>query len=271
MRSDRYGSVLTIRYDLSSTEQVERTDDLMGRLDRRLPIGFDHGGSGPVLTVWLGWEDPMADVVRTIEARTFPGFESFVTRDVEACSRFLLVVDRTERREPIGFVARVTSLEYGPRAVVTQAVGLPMFDEVLAANPELSLKEATGYYAERGVNLSSCVAVETQVRLSDDVTAPGGGLRWSDYAYIEMFRALMAGPPGERVVFAHVNRATRRSLGAIGADIWDFAGRSGLRSPAAVVGEHDADYSPACVPGSVENIAMFRELETLAAPTVTFG
>lgn len=250
------------RYDLPAEDLAARGDELVGR------VRAGAGEAAPVGVAWIAPDHALADVVRTLEARWFPDIAGFTSPDVEARCRFLVVVDLAEPAS-IAHVMRTSSRGRGPDPA-PGTVGIPMADEVVEANEGITADDVVAHYRDRDVDLRRCQAVETNIRVSRSPAAPTG-LRWSDHAYIAVFRDVMRGPEGERGVFAHLNAAAVRSLSAIGITHEPFAGQEGLRSPAAQEGTFDDRYAPAFIPSTPANVGVFRDLEALAAPEVRVG
>lgn len=254
------------RYDLSDDELDARRSELVAAVAA--------GATGSEVGVaWVPPGDPGADVVRTSEAQVFPDIAGFMTDAVESRCRFVAVVDLAQGAHRLVHAFRVSSLRFGPSGDGGDSViGIPMVEEVVEANPPITMDEVVGHYRDRGIEMSDCVAVETNFRIAPDGTAPSG-LRWSDYGYIAVFRELVRDleRPGDRGVFAHLNAAARHSLGAVGIEPEAFAGRSGLRSPAGQEGTYDDRYAPSFLHATEAHVQVFRDLEPVAAPEVDLG
>lgn len=249
------------RYDLSPEELAAASDELLRRVRA-------EAGGAPVAVAWIAPDHPLADVVRALEARWFPDIAGFTSPEVEARCRFLVVAD-IGGPSSIAHVMRTSTLRGGPDPA-PGTVGIPMADEVVEANEGITAEEVVAHYRDRDVDLRRCLAVETNIRVSASPASPTG-LRWSDHAYIAVFQEVMRGPEGERGIFAHLNEAAVRSLGAIGVTHEPFARREGLRSPAAQEGTFDDRYAPAFIPSTPGNVGVFRDLEALASPLVRVG
>lgn len=221
-----------------------------------------------VAVAWIDPTHPHAEVVRRYEVVAFPDIAAFTPPEVEARCRFLAVVDLAAGEVVHGF--RVSSARFGPDVVDDSSSGVPMVDEVVEVNASITLAEVRDRYRRQGVDIATCVAVETNFRVVGG-HAPSG-LRWSDLGYVAVFLELMVDgvTSGERGVFAHLNEAARQSLRAIGVEAQPFAGDPELRSPASQEGTFDDRYAPAFVPDTDENVAVFQALTALAAPSLRF-
>lgn len=250
------------RYDLAGEELARRRADLVREVLSGAP-------AAEAVVGWVPPDHPGADVVRTEEARVFPDIVGFMSDEVEARCRFLVVVDPASE-SGLTHAFRVSSLRYGPRgATEGELIGIPMVDEVIEANPPLTAAEVEDFHRARDIRLEYCIAVETNLRVTSEGSAPSG-VRWSDYGYIALFQEAK-GPPevdGGRAVFAHLNAAARRSLDAVGAECQPFLGRPELRSPAAQEGTFDDRYSPSSIPSTEVNLRVFGQLAEMGAPEV---
>lgn len=251
---------MTARYDLTPTEIDEERARLLDHV-------ASEAGTEPVVVAWVHPDASAANVIRTMEAEVFPEITAFMSDEVEERSRFLVVVDRAEEPRLV-HVFRVTGGRFGPAPASGDVIGIPMVDEVIEANDDVTAAEVLAYYREHGIDLWRCIAVETNFRIAGGRAA--SGLRWSDYAYLGAFGELMRGEdyPNDRGIFAHMNEPAVRSLAAIGVTSDPFAGRPELRSPAAQEGTYDDRYSPLFIPPTPEILGVMREIVPLAAVEV---
>lgn len=216
-----------------------------------------------VVLLWLDARDPRAEVVRALELQAFPEIEAFLDDDVERWCRFLVVVDVEPASPAIGHVFRVSGHRFGPQD--SSEIGMPTIDEIIEANPEVTLEEVFAYYEEDGFDLRASIAIETSLRV-DAPRRGARGVRWSDIGYVELFREANRGQGDDVVpgVFAHVNQGSVRSLAGIGIQVDRFLGRDDLRSPAGQEGTFDDRYFPAFISGGGQNGVIFRSLDALA-------
>lgn len=256
---------MTARYDLGPTELDEERGRLLARV-------VAEAGDEPAVVAWVHPEASAANVIRTLEAEVFPEISAFMSDEVEERSRFLTVVDLGEEGPRLAHVFRVTGSRFGgkpPRP--SDEIGIPMVDEVIEVNEDVTVGEVHDHYRAQGIDLGMCIAVETNFRLAGG--AAPSGLRWSDLAYISAFCELMRGEdyPPDRGIFAHMNEAAIGSLAAIGVAAEPFNGRPELRSPAAHEGTYDDRYAPTFIPPTPEILGVMRELVPLAVPEVEVG
>lgn len=257
------------RYDLVGDELEAQRRALVDEIVSVAP-------SGEAAVGWIPPDHPGADVVRAEEARVFPDIVGFMSDEIEARCRFLVVIDLASETG-LTHAFRVSSLRYRDGArpgdrTDSATIGIPMVDEVIEANPPLTAAEVEDFYRTRGIGLELCIAVETNLRVTPQGSAPSG-MRWSDYGYIALFQEARERPDviDGRGVFAHLNEAARRSLDAVGAEAEPFLGRPDLRSPAAQEGTFDDCYSPSFLPPTEVNLRVFGQLAEVGAPEVRLG
>lgn len=219
------------------------------------------------VAVWLDPAHPAADVVRELELEIFPDVESFLTPEVERRCRMLAVVDLTGAGE-VKHCFRVSACHFGSGEIDPDSSGMAMIDEVIDANPGITLEMVVDHYRARGVDLRRCIAVETNFRVSKG-TAPHG-LRWSDVGYMALGREVLEGTEGGGAhgIFGHMNEGTVRSLAAIGVELEPFCGDATLRSPTSRVGSVEDRFSPLFVAETEGHLEIFRSIGSLVPPSV---
>lgn len=252
------------RYDLSDQEMATVEADLVQAVR-------DRTSATPV-ALWMDAGHPGADLVRTLEARAFPEILGFSTPDVERRCRFLAIVDLATDPAAIAHVVRISSARFAPATDddAGPSWGIPMVEEIVAANDGITLDEVEAHFTARGVDLTCCIGIETQYRLLD--TQPPTGIRWSDYGYIAVLRMMRRLPqdPERCGMFAHLNPATLRSLAVAGFVHEPFAGRDDLRTPGPEPGTFDDRYVPAFIPLAA-NLPQFGDLDAIGATEVVLG
>lgn len=219
------------------------------------------------VAVWLEPAHPAAEVVRELELQIFPDVASFLSPEVERRCRMLAVVDLSGAGE-VKHCFRVSACHFGPDEIDPESSGMPMIDEVIDANPGITLEMVVDHYRARGVDLRRCIAVETNFRVSRG-KAPHG-LRWSDVGYMALGKEVLEGTEGDGAhgIFGHMNEGTVRSLAAIGVELEPFCGDETLRSPASRVGSVENRFSPLFVAETEANLEVVRSIGSLVPPSV---
>jgi hypothetical protein len=257
-------------YDLSPEELNTRQQEMVTTVKEQ------YGET--VAAVWMSSESPYADVVRTLEVDLFPEIPAIMKPYEREC-KFLALVD-TRGEEPKGIVHAFRVSSPGLTAeerVGTLAEGKPniAFIQDLVSGGEITEESLMAYYEEHGVDLDSCISVETNFRVQR--AERFNGLLTSDLGYLAIFTS-MAGEVAEASrtgVFAHLNRPAILSLGRTGIEWESVVGDSELQTPTqdpdnpgAVV--FDPKYKPVFIPGSEHNVDVFQAIGPFAPPAVIY-
>lgn len=235
---------------------------------------FTENDPKTINAVWISQDTPYANLIRTLEAERFPEMPS-VMEHFEDQSKFLALVDVREESRGIVHAFRLTS------KVLTQSqedvedsdsneIGIALVDDLIDSGQGLTVDEVHEYYSSRGVDLSRCIAVESNFRVKKSETETG--LRVSDLGYIALFQVIEKSgvADGRAAVFAHLNEPAVHSLGAIGLEYEPVAGREDLKTPTidtdGTLG-FDHKYSPVSIPTTPNNVKVFNDMALFAAPT----
>lgn len=256
----------TPRYDLSESEQ--------GRYQRALvTVSRTSGRGDTIYTAWVRSSHPISNLVRTLEAKVFPEIPALM-EPFEDESVFLTLIDTRPGTERVVHAFRLSSLAISGKGMGADAsrrctFGMALIDDLLSSGQGLDVDAFVGHYEGRGVDLTKCVSVETNFTVGNRVSTESG-LRVSDLGYIAIFQLVkqLSGLEHNACVFAHLNEPAVASLGQIGVTNRPIAGRDDLKTPTIGETEFDEKYRPAEIPGSKENIEVFRALVPFAAPEI---
>lgn len=202
------------RYDLPAEQVRELESQLVGAVKQAEP-------EPNLYVTWIGPNNRYADAVRTLEAAQFPEVPDLVNDDIEQRSLFMAIVDTRDGEDRIVHAARLSGLsldegEDGMRVAGSETTGFIIIDELIR-DGKLTEEEFVAFCESRDIEPADCISVETNFRIGDKV--PGmSGLRVSDVGYTAFFNKVQekGHSPETTTVFASINEATRRSLGAIG-------------------------------------------------------
>jgi hypothetical protein len=208
-------------------------------LEAELVDGIRRGGRSEGITaVWLGPEHPYANIIRSHEARLFPEVHDSSSAD-ENKTLFLALVDT--RSESSGVVHGATvcgaaALDEGSAAGSAVSTGFIVIDNLIDLG-NFSVYDFECYYAERNIDLTHCLSVESNFRIGQRVPH-AWGLSTSTIAYLMVFQFIVrCGARRNRaMVFADVNRASRMSLQRTGIVYSPLMGRTDLLTPEAALG-----------------------------------
>jgi hypothetical protein len=216
----------------------------------------ERGFADDVVCVWLTADEEYANLVRTLEARTFPELPELMA-DYEHVSVFGALVDpRGEGRIAHGF--RLSTAASNPEAPVSRSgLGMPLVDDLFDSGQGLDPAVFIRYYQEAGVDLTKCISVETNFVVGSR-TKSNNGQATPVLAYLSMFSILenIGVETGNACIFTHLNRPASISLGAMGVEYGPIAGRQDLQTP-TVVG-FDSRYRPYSIEATPTNIAVLQ-------------
>jgi hypothetical protein len=242
-------------------------------------VRAEHGET--VAAMWLPSDSKYANVIRTRELRQkeFNELDKIMEPYEETC-RFLALIDTRgdadKGRLIHAFRVSSSGLTAKKRAG-TPEEGKPdiAFIQDLVHGGEITEEEIVSYYEAAGVNLDSCISVETNFRISP--AERFNDLKSSDLGYLALFNSIGAevGQAGELSagVFAHMNRVAKLSLGRTGVDWGPVADRPDLMTPTVDLNnpdgvKSDPRYTPVFIPGSQHNTALFQEIGPFAPVVV---
>jgi hypothetical protein len=222
-------------YDLDD----ETCDTLEGNLVEMARAKYGR----TVVAVWIDGSRPEANLIRTKEAQAFPQInvrELFGNYDDS--SMFLAMID-TRRAAGEGRLirgTRITGRQFSDKGAErsTQDVlrdggsDMAMIRDMVV-DGELTGEEVSDYYSRAGIELGSCISVETNFKIGNRAPRRLGVVPMSQLAYLSMYKYVLEGDTtNQGAIFAHINKASKDSLERLGITIDLVAGRSDLRTPA---------------------------------------
>lgn len=229
---------------------------------------------------WIHHSHPFSNIIRTLEANTpeFIGIEKIVTDEIEQRSRFFALIDTRRGADRIIHATRISGAAFGDFEQQDsdrnegQSTGFIAIDELIDSDQDFSLKDFLDYYEKRGVNLNSCISVETNFTVGEKVKTDIPGLRVSDLGYTALFTLLERKglEPNRTSVFAFINENTSHSLGTVlGIEFEPLAGRDDLKVP-GIEGGFDDRFWPVRIPITDKVVDIFTQLKEVAAAEVYF-
>jgi GNAT superfamily N-acetyltransferase len=275
IESNLWGSlpIEEARYDLTP-EQIEYEEKkLVNEVRER--VGDKQGVWG----VWLPAKMPAANMIRTWETEYFPELPDVVNDEVENDSLFYALVDTREDEGRIIHAARITGVGHEPfsnkdevsKIQNSQHTETPFagMNELISAGV-FTADEFYTYYQSKGIDLTKCVAVETNFRVGKKAER-FNGLSGAEIAYLAFFRLVEKKQPGfdQGGVFASINRASLISFKRVGLDYEPILGRDDLRYPAPDGNGKDF-YTPVLLPYRQKNIELFGSIGSLTPNELYF-
>jgi hypothetical protein len=246
-------------YNLSPDEQKQLENILVEQV-------FSIHPAEEICAAWINPYNPLSNVVRTYEASVFPEAADFPPAAESSILLLALVNTRPEVRRII-HGATVMGPGLNPKDKIAEAdsTGFYTIDSLIRLG-NFSRSEFYNYYAEKGIDVSKWITVESNYRIGDKVEL-SSGIRAAAFAYLAMFRLVSsrAAPnPEAGGVIASINTGTRKSFTAVGIEFEPLMGRTDL-----ITEEEDPDYQPAAIPTSPHNAAVFEQMGTVL-PTTLF-
>jgi len=217
-----------------------------------------------VYCVWVNADSPYADIVRTYETQYW-GFMPEIMAGKEKSSEFLLVVDtRDPDLTEVKRVSRIALPYTNPQ--VSGRTGMTIVDDVLDSNQALTLETFLQYYNERGVDISRCFSVETNIRVKRSDRYKG--LPLAEIGYLAMFQRIDTLRQNNlSYIFASINQDSIDSFKLIDLRVEPLAGRDELRTPGQD-GKFIDDFRTVAIPTTKHNLNIFRQIESLSAPVI---
>src|ERR1019366_1662425 len=161
-----YNPSVMIRYDLSPKERGELETELAGLAVEQ------YGPDGPGLYgLWVPYDSPYANISRTSEKEHFPEANE-VDLSVEQNSEFYLVIDTRAGKHRAVHSATITGVTDVKRENELPTDMVVIDDLVEMGN--FSHKEFYQYYQDIGVDVTKCIAVETNLRIGEKVPSQSG-------------------------------------------------------------------------------------------------
>lgn len=245
------------RYDLTGEELRDSLGKVFEEVRPRFP-------SDEIAAAWVDPRHPFSNVLRTLEAAAFPEV-SEVDEYYEFHQKYLTLLDL---RGPgsVAHLATVMTFDPGARPLSASREDLTGFYTVdsLIELGNFSAADFISHYEARGTNLSSCLSVETNYRLADAQSLPGG-LSSAELTYFILFRYLHGNDCaiGSILLFATINEFQASSLRRSGIEYEPLMGRDDLRTEEAVLGKNS-------VPVGIKFESAFNRISSLhvSIPTI---
>ncbi len=243
------------RYDLDPDELKKVEEDLVNEINSISPIP-------DVYCVWVQPDSPYANIARTQEALHW-SYIAEVMSDKEDRSQFLLVVDtRDPASQGVKRVSRITFAVEDPET--EQSTGMAIIDDVIDSGQGLTLEAFVDFYKDKGVDISRCFSVETNIRV--EKANRYNELPLAEVGYLAMFKKIdELRQGGLSYIFATINQDSINSFKLIDLQAEPIAGRNDLQTPAEN-GEFDQDFQTVALPTTDHNVGIFRNIESLCAP-----
>ncbi len=259
--------IFSPRYDLTNEEVQALEKDLVETVKASKPQQGIYG-------VWISTKHTYSNLIRTLEAGTpeFEGIEKIVTPSAEARTKFFALIDTRQGHDRVIHATRISGSVFEESFSIDdleEGTGFIAINELVASGQNFSAQEFIDYYESIGVNLDSCIGVETNFTVGERSETGIDGIRVSDLGYISLFnqiekKGLTVGGAG---VFAFINDKTERSLAAIGITFEALAGRDDLLTPDIDGGLTDK-FKPVIIPTSADNVHIFKSLQPFAAEEI---
>jgi hypothetical protein len=252
----------SIHMDLAVTERVQPRYDLEDRELRALETSLVKlvklaGCEDGLGAAWIRHDDPHANVVRTYEAKLFPEVAEVSAED-ERRTVFLALVDtRTGSNCVIHAGAISGPLDVQP-AEDGDKTSFIAIDALIEAG-NFTADEFRTYYSDRGINLSACVAIETNFQVG--VRAERWrGRRPSDLAYFCFLESVVkrGGLIGHAGGFATINRKQTSAFERIKLRFEPLMGRRDFITPESALGIHS---TPVFIPLDRAGLKLVSDLD----------
>lgn len=228
------------RYDLSAEELNELEQELVGIVEA------EHTEEG-IYTVWIKPDNKFANVLRTHEAAYFPEVKE-LPPEIEEDTMFFAFVDTRPGVKRIVHATTISGLEQSTHPD-PEKTGFTTIDDLIEMD-NFTAQEFRDYYAEKGIDISSSVSIDTNFRVGD-WTKGIGDISTADLSYVAIFKMLEARRPkvGDAGAFCSINQKSIDSFVDFGMDCELLMGRDdfvtsessrGLRYIPAVVRVDDS-------------------------------
>jgi hypothetical protein len=256
--------IRTERYDLNEDEMSGEEKKLVQR------VWAENKKEENVQSVWLSTYSTSSNIVRSWESKYYPEISEVVDDEAERHSAFLAIVDNRLNQKKIVHTARVTSpnLASDTSLNTNERTYFASIDELIEAGL-FTTQELRDYYTQLGIDVDSCISVETNQRIGEKAER-FNGLGTAEIAYLTFFRLLAANNPdlGKTGIFANINRASYLSFARFGLKFENLLGREDLKF--SVNGSEKDYYRPIFIPYIEENIALFRSIDSQIPEELTF-
>jgi len=195
-----------------------------------------------VVAAWIAPTLECANFVRTYEARHFPEVTG-VSQDDEDRTLFLALVDCRENPGRVVHSATVCGVGSPGSAHSSNgnlrdpvSSGFICIDELVALG-NFTTEEFFSHYKARGIDLKTCISVETHFRIGD-LAPPWCELSMAEIMYYCLFDAVRQAGGGvdKSAVFATINQPQSKSFTRVGLRCEPVMDRVDLVTPEAELG-----------------------------------
>jgi hypothetical protein len=216
-----------------------------------------------LVNVWLKYDTPAADFVRTHEAAIFPEVPELLNDQVEQQCMFSAIVDVRDNR--VLHASRMSGpLIRRANGGVTDGSGFVIIDELIAESDSFTVADFFRRYDQSTRELS--FSIETNFRIGERRSL-ASGVRVAHLGYLALFRLVERVRPrgATTLIFGGFNDVTVRSLNALDIAVQPLSGLPEQRSPSSDV------YRPSVIPSTDETSVIFEALEPIALPEAWVG
>ncbi len=216
------------RYDLSVEELTELEYLLVQAV-------LEDSPEPGIAAAWIRPEHLFANVIRCKEARLFPEVAEISQADEER-SLFMALVDTRPEVRHVIHAGTVSGSRVLPNTRSDHSSGMITIDSLIDIG-NFTLQEFRDYYLKRGLNLETCIAVETNFRIGRRAK-PWKDLDLTHISYFTYFTEVLrqGGVLGTFAIFATLNRAQINSLQRIGLNFEPLMGREDMKTPEEALG-----------------------------------
>lgn len=188
-----------------------------------------------ISALWITPTHTFSNFVRTHEASYFPEVAEVSDGD-EDNTVFLALVDTRESSKRVVHGATLMRPKTPHNGEETSTTGFYTIDSLIERD-NFSQEEFYEYYANKGVDVTKCLSVETNFRIGEKPEALNG-LKPADIAYVALFQKLIASQPkkGESLIIATINERQSQSFDRIGLKHEPILGRTDLSTEESELG-----------------------------------
>lgn len=260
-----------IRYNLSSEEMEHGIKEL-------IEIATNiHGPEEDVFTVWVSWNHPLSNVVRTAEASRIPEMPE-VMEGNEHRSLFLATIDTRDGQKELARGFRISGAGFDMDSydtsempkITNDSTGFALIDDIISSGQEFTIDDYYSYCEKTGIDTSRCICVESNFKVDEEKRfEPYNGLPLSQIGYVALFQLVENRGADGAAVFTTLNKDAIASLDFLGVEYSPFANRN-LKTPTVLDGVKgfDEQYTPVTIPSVPQNLELFRGLLNFAAPDI---
>jgi hypothetical protein len=254
------------RYDLSEKELKLLEEDLVADVEKESRQGFLRRKQPGVYAVWMKPDNRYVNILRTYEAGYFPEVKE-VTDDIEEETLFLAMVDTRPGAKRVVHAATVSGVRKdAPEILAVEGkTGFTTIDALIQEG-NFTAEEFGAYYADRGVDTTHSMSIDTNFRVGDKAEKVKG-IGISDLTYLALFdQFLMHTPEGANAAgFASINRVSMLSFKKLGMQYEPLMGRTDFVTPEEKDGK---EFHPIMIPLTPDIRALFAGLRDYKAPEI---